>query len=146
MRARTLFPIGLLAFVALLLGLSSQYQFKAALFPWLFGSITALLLGVQIWREIAAARKTETAKVAGPKEIRPFVMGIAWLVGILPMIYLLGFLVGLPIYCFLYFKLHGQKWLRSTVLTLLITAVIYGGFIIGLKVPLYKGLLFLALR
>jgi len=140
MRLRTLFPLGILVFVAILLALSLQYELEAALFPWVFGSITLFMLVGQIWREVAA-RKRENG-VVGSTELRPYVVGIAWVVGILPTVYLLGFLVGLPLYCFLYFKLHGQKWLPSIGLSLLVAAVIYGGFIVGLGFSFYKGLLF----
>jgi len=59
-----------------------------------------------------------------------------WLVAIAPMVLLLGYLVGLPLYVLVYLKAHGQGWRLSGLLSLATLAVVYLGFVKLLGVPL----------
>jgi hypothetical protein len=58
------------------------------------------------------------------------------------MIYLLGYLAGCSLFSVLYLKVHGEKWGMSIGFSLGVIALVYGGFEIALKTPLYRGLLF----
>lgn len=144
MKPRTIFLMVVSAAVVLLLGLSFKYQFRAALFPWIFGSLTLFLCLLQIYREMTVKIPVEEKEdIPGERpSFKAHAEGIAWILGSLPVIYILGFSIGLTAYCFLYFKLHGEKWLRSTWLSLMVGGFVYGGFQVALRVQLYPGLLF----
>ena len=59
-----------------------------------------------------------------------------WVVAIVPMVFLLGYPMGLALYVFVYLKSHGQGWLTSGLLALGTLAVVYLGFARLLGVPL----------
>ena len=71
-----------------------------------------------------------------------YVIAFAWIVGLVIMIYLLGYYVAIPLFLLLYFKLHGRRWRSSIALCLIISAVLYLSFVLGFKFTFYKGLLF----
>ncbi|MFC1893793.1 tripartite tricarboxylate transporter TctB family protein [Chloroflexota bacterium] len=66
----------------------------------------------------------------------------AWLVGFALFIYLLGFLIAVPLYTLFYMKQRGSRWLGAFVTAVLFTAIIYIVFEVALGVILYKGVLF----
>ena len=63
--------------------------------------------------------------------------GMMWVLAIVPFVFLLGYVIGLPLYVFAYLKVHGQGWLLSGALSLGTLAVVYLGFvkILGVLLP-----------
>ena len=67
---------------------------------------------------------------------------IAWFSGCTAVIYFLGFLVGIPVFLFLFLKLWAKEsWLLSVVLSTAVLVVIYFTFVYILRVPLHRGML-----
>ena len=117
----------------------------ALIFPWL---TSGFALGLLLW-EIAKGIKASWGRVslnarkdAGFMQLRPYLTGIAWLLGIIPLIYLLGFVIAIPLYLFSYLKLNGEKWLICIILTSLVEAFFWLIFVMALEFPFYEGLLF----
>jgi hypothetical protein len=64
-----------------------------------------------------------------------------WLLALLLLIYLLGFLVALPLYTLLYLKKRTEKWLMAVSMAAGIAGLVYGVSILDLGTDLYGGLL-----
>ena len=144
MRASTWLPVAILAFFAALLIHDSLESLRGMLFPWLIGGIGSVLIVWQIVREVKERRQEAPGEEPerASFNLGATLSGIAWLLAILPMIYLLGFLVTTPLYIFLCLKFRGEKWLLSLIITLIAGTFLYFGLVVALKVPFYKGLLF----
>jgi hypothetical protein len=67
---------------------------------------------------------------------------LAWITGILLIVYLLGFQFGLPLYTCLYSRLHGGSWLGSIILGLGVLLFLYLIFHFLLDAITPPGLLF----
>lgn len=135
--AERLFPAAVLVFVAAVLGLGFVvYDYSATVmrFPVVVGGVTGVLCVLRI----AAAVRRRAAPPADARAPAPPALGraVLWLVGILPAVYLLGYLAGLPVYLFLYARAHGEGWAMAGGLALACLAVVYGVFMNLLAVPL----------
>ena len=78
--------------------------------------------------------------------INRFVVTSAWIVGIFPLVYLVGFTVGISFYVFIYCRLHGGRWLSSITLGIVMATVVYLGFVIVLQVRFPRPILLPFLR
>jgi ABC-type antimicrobial peptide transport system permease subunit len=65
-----------------------------------------------------------------------------WSAGFCLALYLLGFYISIPIFACAYLKLRRRSWLVAVIFAVALLAFSYAVFAIGLKVPLYKGLIF----
>jgi len=145
MRSSTVFALVILVIMGVVIVMSLGYSYAAKFFPLSVAIPTAALAVVQIVREVRA--KTEPTEVpqetkAARRDVfRKYLAALAWIAALLLIIYLVGLLVGFPLFTLLYLKLHRQSWLLSIIVSLAILAVVYGGFVVGLKMPLYGGLL-----
>ena len=120
----------------------AQYPVEARLLPFIVAGVLSVFVIIQIVREFLAKRP-ETGTVIPVKEVfRPYAAPLLWILGILPAIYLLGFIVGIPLYIFLYLKLHKESWLLSLIITALSAIIVYFGFGVLLHFRFHKGLLF----
>ena len=145
MRASTIFALVVLAIAGIIIIVSLGYSYEASLFPLLITIPMAALAVAQIIKETRAKAELpqQGEKVSGKGIFGKYLAVPAWMVALLLIIYLIGLLMGFPLFIFLYLKLHHQSWLLSIVMTLVTIAVIYGGFVIGFKIPLWEGLLFM---
>jgi len=147
MRSSTIFALILLAILGIIFVMSLGYPHDARLFPLIIGIPTGALTLALIIREVQAKTGPEDilqrTKVAKKDVLRNLLTAPAWIAALLLMIYLVGFLAGLPLFTFLYLKLHRQGWLLSIIVPTVMVAVIYGGFVMGLKMQLHEGLLFM---
>ena len=92
-------------------------------------------------RRGAAAR--ETAEDSGAKaENRRLGLILGWAAGFCLAVYLLGFYISIPVFAFAYLKWRRRGWLAAAIFAIALLAFSYAVFAIGLKVPLYKGLIF----
>ena len=146
MRRRVWFPtLILIIFLVLVVNGSLELSRAAMVFPWALGALGAVLLLWEIVKEVRGTRKGASveAQGAGSKRLLTHVPKMAWLLAILPMLYLLGFLVAIPLHTLLTLKFNGEKWLLSVVISAAVGAFFYFVFALGVKVPFYEGLLFL---
>lgn len=68
---------------------------------------------------------------------------LLWIVGFTALIILFGYLVAVPVLVFSFLKFRGgASWLYSILSAVGILVVMYGGFVLLLKVFLYEGLVF----
>lgn len=74
--------------------------------------------------------------------VRERMEALAWVASILLFVYLLGLQYGIPLYAFLYCRLHGGRWLGSITLGLGLFMFIYLILVVLLNILLPPGLLF----
>lgn len=124
-----------------------NYRFESKLLPVLIGSIVVLLAAVGLCNEVRA-QKTPKASSSVDSAFdqetwRGYLVHFGWLVGFLLAIYLIGYLLAIPIFLFSYTKRLGSSFLVAIASALIVTAFIYAAFVLALDVKLYRGLLFL---
>ncbi len=129
--------------VAIIAALRMEY-FASKLLPVLVGSLVFILATIELGRELLT-RHGSTAIVTdmGAETKAPprkYVLTGGWIVGFFLAIYLLGFLVAIPLFVLFYSKSHGTRWLVAIILAILMTAVA-SAFQFFLMVDLYQGLL-----
>jgi hypothetical protein len=141
-----LFSTAILIFLLGIVIYSFKYPFEARLFPWVVGIPAALVMLVQTLtefsgKESATQEEGDLSEQEG-SDPRAYASIIAWMIGFLIMIYVLGFLVGIPLFVFLYLKTKGLGWFRSLALAVGLIIAIYGIFFLGMEMRLYPGLIF----
>lgn len=145
MRLKFLFTAGLLAFLIVIVLYSLSYPFEARLFPWVIGIPATILMFIQLLKEVSHQRHaTQEEGLSGQKggDSRAYAITIAWMAGFLAMLYVLGFLVCIPLFLFLYLKTNGHGWFQSLGLAAGMIMFIYGIFSLVMNMSLYPGILF----
>ncbi len=134
----------LLFLVALMISGTLELSADAMIFPWIVGGAGSILAFLEIVRELQERRRTpvKTDGKAIALELKAYLPGVAWILAILPMIYLLGLGLTIPVYLLLCLKLHGEKWPLCVILTSITGGLFYVVFVVFLKVPFNEGLLF----
>ena len=140
------FTIFIMLFILGTLGLGEfyyQYEWMVLRFPSLVGFVICLFCVGKLvkGRRGSASSSSNGVPADGAvaerrlsyHEVWPTVI---WVVSIVPVVFLLGYVIGLPLYVFAYLKAHGQGWRQSVVLSLCTLAVIYLGFVKALGVLL----------
>ena len=112
-----------------------EYPLEANVFPAL-AAAGVLLFGALAWREPSPAHDADAFSVAA----------MAWLVAVLPVIYLLGFRIGLPVYALVYALARRTHPVAALVLAAVVAAVVELLFVLVLKLPLGPGWLITAWR
>ena len=145
MRASVWFPaVILLVLLVMVVNGSLECSTGAMIFPWVIGGLCFVLVVGQIVREVRGAQPEAYQEKQGKARFKHWrsYLRIAWLLTILPMLYLLGYFVTIPLFTFVSLKLYGERWPLCLILTSLVGAFFYLFFVVVLNVPLDKGLLF----
>lgn len=92
---------------------------SSGMFPRLFGQVfmtfALVELGIQLWKSFVSHHVSEFDTSEFFKQL----WAIAWLGLLLAMIYVLGFMVTVPLFVFLFLRLHGRiAWVLSTALAI----------------------------
>jgi hypothetical protein len=123
-----------------------DYRIESKTLPVLVGSLVLLLATVGLWNEVRARKENEAAANEGSVTIRETWRGYAvhfgWLAGFLLAIYVIGYLLAIPIFVFSYTRRLGGGFLMAVISTVAVSAFIYTAFEFALDVKLYRGLLF----
>jgi hypothetical protein len=125
---------------------------ESKLLPIAIGGATLALSTIGLARAIRGEfkqRKEAPAKIAtqekrkdeGEQEPwRGSLINFGWVVGFLLGIYLLGYVIAIFVFALAYMKRLGTRWRTAAIGAVLVTALIYVGFELGLQLPLYRGL------
>jgi hypothetical protein len=66
---------------------------------------------------------------------------VGWFTGCTLLIYFFGFIIGIPIFLFLFLKVWAKEsWLLSVILSAVVLGVVYFSFVRILSVPLHEGI------
>lgn len=147
-RGSLYFVILIMIGMLILMGLALRMQyFTSRLLPLMFGGAIFLLGAIQLVSEILPRVRSETTVTEEqPGEEKKsswygYLLIEGWVVGFLLAIYLLGFMIAIPLFTVSYMKSHGTRWLVAIAFGLVVSVLIYGIFEIVLQVKLYQGLL-----
>lgn len=138
-----------IAIVALVYGLTFPTM-KAKLVPIVLSGIILVLASIELVRELRAGVKaqpktkaeSEKAEAVTKGELPRYLVGLGWMAALAAGIYLVGFLIAVPLFVVAYLKLNSRRWLISIGMAAAMAIFIYGIFIVVLRVDLYPGLVF----
>lgn len=147
------FAMALMLMMLVIIVAASTFRFRqAALLPFVFGGLVFVLSGVQLWRELsgreAGGTKKKEKRASGEGDEQPTVKGgslgmlALWILGFSAAIYLLGYLVALPLFLLSYVRWRGRSWVAAIVMAVALTGFLYGLFDLALGIKLYPGLIF----
>ena len=125
-------------------------QLMTKLVPLLLGGIVFILAAVGVSREIRTGDRQKTVvtedEMAKMDETiqgwRRYLVHGAWLVGFLVGVYLLGFIIAMPLFILSYTRWLGTRWRVAIPMAAIFPALIYTIFVLVLQFQLYEGLLF----
>lgn len=137
-----------------------RWPFKTALFPVIIGGCALILalaeLSMSVYETTGGRtkkKKQEAMDFKFSEDVDPAVAkrrtwtAFGWIIGFFILIVLLGFVIGIPLYVFLYIKFHGREsWLVSILMTVGAWIFFWGLFIWLLDTPMPEGWVFRALR
>jgi hypothetical protein len=122
---------------------------ESIVLPLVISSLVFILAAVEVGKEIRHQDDTKTAigqksgtRIKNGFEIRRLGLVFGWVAGFSLAIYLLGFHIAIPLFSFAYLKWRRRSWLAAAVFAIAALAFSYAVFVTGLKIPLYKGLIF----
>lgn len=134
------------------------WRVQARLFPWIIGIPMALLTAVQLVQELWGRKKAAAAGATGAmayaalveehaepvepgEERRRTVNIVAWILGFVAAIWLLGWPIGVSLSTLLYLKLARESWAMSAAITVGTWLSFYLLFDCTVHVPLGEGVL-----
>jgi hypothetical protein len=148
-RERLLFSSFVALVIVAALFVAKDWPIRASIVILLLGSIGLALALAQVigdFRALRAGSRSARPTYETPAQEHVGRWGSleiwAWLWGLFFAIHLIGFLVALPLFVFLYVKVYGGRWLTASVLTAGTWGFLYGVFEQILHVPWPPPLLF----
>jgi len=149
-RSQLAFIIIFLVILAALFYITLDYPKRARNLPLLVIALAMIFLVRQLFKELSRGKRSaavvnDQAAPDDPGEAEnpiKYLIILGWLIGLVLLIWLLGFLIAFPLFILLYIKLNGEKWIWALGVSISFFIVVYVGFGILLEIPLYEGLLF----
>ena len=122
---------------------------ESKLLPLVFSGIVFILAAIGLGNEVLAGgkRKTgaaeseESRRAEGGERWGGSLLNLAWFGGFILGIYLLGFIIAIPLFILTYMKWLGTRWVVAIIWAIVAPAIIYGVFELVLGIDLYRGLL-----
>ena len=132
---------------------SLQYEdFESKLLPIFFASLVLIIAAIGAGQIVLTGKHTSVRAGEESKEEPAFDDDIGewrsylpiglWLIGFAVIIYLLGFVIAIPLFLILYMKMHRSSWVSIIIVTVVVSALIYGVFELALGIELYRGIIF----
>ena len=122
---------------------------ESMILPLAISIIIFILAAVEVARELrrrgegeAATEKKPGSGIKDKFDARRLGVVFGWAASFCLAIYLVGFYISIPVFAFAYLKWRRRSWLVAVIFAVALLAFSYAVFAIGLKVPLYKGLIF----
>jgi hypothetical protein len=146
-------PSSILTIVILIIsaifgGVSLTYEeMKMKLLPVTLSSLIFVLSVIQLWKDFRKPQTREEPEIEAEnketekREMRGDITGLAWLAGFSMATYLVGFLISIPLFIFIYLKAHCVSWLNSIIFSVTGILITYLLFVLVLKVDFFPGLL-----
>ena len=147
-----IFMIFLLFIMLVMVFFSFNYSGGSKILPLVSGVFSALIMGFMVilsfsskiasWYQKFEKKSVLSERTMKEDEKKREISVIAWFSGCTVVIYFLGFLVGIPLFLFLFLKLWAKEsWLLSVVLATTVLVVVYFAFVYILRIPLHNGVL-----
>jgi hypothetical protein len=149
MNVNILTPLIVAAVMGAVIIIASGYSYLQAKLCLLFsGTLVFVLALVQLVREVGLLKhgtdkgEVEDRKPEGEASIVQYGAELLWLAGFGLSIYLLGFIISIPVFICAYMKSHGVRWRTSALTGVLISGFCYVVFVLVLQKELYVGEIF----
>ncbi len=130
--------------LVIIVGSLTMKYFESKMLPLLISSVVFVLAGIQFTREILVKEMPISADKTGggaaKEKWRGYLPNMAWIVGFLLSIYLLGFTISAGPFILGYMKWLGTRWRTTIIFAVLVPFTIYGLVEVALGVELYRGL------
>jgi hypothetical protein len=147
---KTLMSLSLMMIAAWVVITALKWPLRTALFPVITGILVFFmatgesLLGLFERREVSEkkveADLSSLERMDQPLPSRKMLLASAWTMGFFLLILLFGFPISVPLFTFLYLKLHGKEgWGISMGLSVSALACFYGFFVWLLHIPFPEG-------
>ncbi|MFC1945477.1 tripartite tricarboxylate transporter TctB family protein [Chloroflexota bacterium] len=90
------------------------------------------------------SRFKKTGKQSGERpSTKKVLISYGWICVFFILIFLVGYIIAIPVAAFLYLKFYWRKgWLKTLVVSLVLGGLVYGGFEILMKADMFEGILF----
>ena len=154
-QGETILSLFFLGFFVILTIISLTYSPKARRLPLIVGIPGVALAVVEVYRRTIKRSTREPQPAVSPDEKETEEEGqgltddprkvagmIGWVVLLVGMIWILGFLVTIPAYTLLFMKVRRESWTASLLFAGIGFAALYVLFIVTLNIELYPGLIF----
>jgi peptidoglycan/LPS O-acetylase OafA/YrhL len=152
MRVRGSLSIAVFFLLVGVFGVAQSLTFRyweSTVLPLATSSVILILAAVEVGKELRRRNKEEAAvETEGGKEgkhsidIRKLGLVFGFVAAFSLAVYLLGFYIAIPLFSLAYLKWRGRSWLVAVVFAIAMLAFVYGVFVLGLKAPLFEGLVF----
>lgn len=153
LRPPALFSLVALIFFCVFVYTAQEWRMQARLYPWAIGIPMLILAVIQFVLDLKGVKAKESSdgtpmdfQFRGQKEMAPEVVRkrtitmFSWLFGFFFMIYLLGYVVAIPLMVFTYLKFQSnESWVLSTTLTVIAFIFFYSLFVKLLNLPFPDG-------
>ena len=130
---------------------STTYNVRARMIP-IFVSVPVLILCIiQFTIDLVKLRRSgegedsESKKGKGKEKvtIRQELGALGWVASLVLTIWLFGYLVAIPVITFLFSRFYGKEtWLFSLIMAAITFAVVYGVFVLGVRLWIYPGVIY----
>lgn len=148
-----IFNIFLVLVFAAVIIVSLGYSYRARLTPLVIGIpgllVTVITLFFELKKSIIKHDPSDEEQSAAALEksknkekVRKEIIALSWLAGLFILIYVVGFIIAIPIYLFLYLKVKSdEKLVFSSLFSLITWGALYVFFVLILHIPLYPGII-----
>ena len=154
MNVHCYFLIALMA-VMLFLGIYAftYKDIKTKLMPIVVCGIGFMLSANELRKELTPQKKQASGELMDNaqmgedeptptvSELRSYVIGFVWVIGLFLSAYLIGFMISTPLFVFVYMITHGRTLLASCISTVVMGVTLYGAST-ALQMYLFPGILF----
>ncbi|HEX6767809.1 MAG TPA: tripartite tricarboxylate transporter TctB family protein [Candidatus Binatia bacterium] len=154
-RPAALFSLIVLIFFCVFVYEAREWRMQARLYPYAIGIPMLICAIIQFILDLKGVKAKESADGApmdfqftGQKEMDPAVVKrrtitmFSWMLGFFLMIWLLGYVIAIPVMVFSYLKFQSnESWMLSTTLTVIAFVFFYSLFVKLLTLPFPEGLL-----
>lgn len=141
--------IGILVVMLLTIVASlSMKSYSNKILPLLVSTICFVLAAIGLVRELLSGNKRQgkAGETIGREEVRGTwrrdLLNVTWVASFVVGIYVLGFILAITVFTLAYMKWLGARLSSAIISAILASAFIYGAFELGLKIELYRGVLF----
>lgn len=122
----------------------------AKLLPVAVASVLIALSAIELWRAHLWGKSNSkngstnvVPEIADmPAPWTSYLIHYAWVVGFVAALYVVGFLMALPVFLTAYVRWLKASWLASISMAVLLTALFYCAFEYALGLPMYRGFIF----
>lgn len=143
LRPNLVAAVVLLAVSVTLLVLAQSFGRSSGMFPRFIGWIFVLLCTAELLVQLKNTFVDRVPFSINPPALKKDLVALGWLVALLILLFVLGFMVTVPLFIFVFLRLHArQSVMRCAAIAAGAIGFVYLIFVLLLEYALYPGLVF----